>query len=140
MFNSVTPLGHICRWEKIRTSILQLQRLRYLTNYTTHPCCRSDGIPTRIMFKVSHETRFPTLETCLFRCIRKFTVPYFRLLIDTTVSVSTALFASLSYGPIFVAVWRFELQSYGFKDRDNQPLYYTAIFVVPLVGFEPTLK
>ena len=63
--------------------------------------CRSDGIPTRIMFKVSHETCFPTLETCLFRCIHKFTVPYFRLLIDTTVSVSTALFASLSYGPIY---------------------------------------
>ena len=89
----IAPQGHICRWEKIRTSILQIQSLRYSTNYTTHPYCgtygfeppvigsfslfhpvsictqlalspiyfcRSDGIPTRTMFKVPHKTRFPT--------------------------------------------------------------------------------
>ena len=37
-----------------------------------------------------------------------------------------------------MAVWRFELQSYGFKDRDNQPLYYTAMCFAGVAGIEPT--
>ena len=40
----IAPQGHImCRWEKIRTSILQIQSLRYSTNYTTHPYCGTYG-------------------------------------------------------------------------------------------------
>ena len=38
-----------------------------------------------------------------------------------------------------MAVVRFELASHGFKDRDNKPLYYTAMFVFAgVAGFEPT--
>ena len=62
MLISITPLGHICRWEKILTSILQIQSLRYSTNYTTHPYCGTYGFEPPVIgsFSLFHPVSIRT--------------------------------------------------------------------------------
>lgn len=148
-----TTGAFICRWEKIRTSILKIQSLRYLTNCTTHPyvavlrfelrsygfkdrdnttiilyryICRSDGIPTRTMFKVLHQTRFLTFYFN-FSSSANLQSHISDHWINTMTFVWATLFASLSYGPILYPWWVSNPHWMDFKSNAIFQLGYRGI-------------
>ena len=106
------------------------------TGFKSHIFCRSDGIPTRTMFKVLHQTRFLTFYFN-FSSSANLQSHISDHWINTMTFVWVTLFASLSYGPMFVAVVRLELTSYGFKDRDNLT-FILYRYVVLSEGLKPS--